>query len=285
MSSILKALKKLEQDPTRNGAAIDLRQRKTDPDKTYGRSTRRLRSRTIVFYVLFVPFLAIGGWLLLKYAPLPIEKSQPGKPVPESVAAIAINKPAGVASVPEKTDMKPKADSPPMSRINPLKERTAAGKTVVASRTGVRVPEKKEGKPPAVGNGTQAITQLEPPAEKPGVDSTSFQTARDSISASGLPSQRGELVLHKDDKAYPPPGRSYPPQAVGKPAVVESSRLTGFSVQAIAWSKIPAERIAVINGVVMREGGFVEGVQVTQIGMDEVSLKKGDKTWLLQFGR
>ena len=165
-----------------------------------------------------------------------------------------------------------------MPRTIPRKERIPARKTVVASRTGVRVLEKKEGKLPPAVNKTQAKTQLKPPAKKLEVDSRSIQTARDPINASGSPSQRGVPVLNKDDKAYPP-------QTVGKPAVDESSVLTGFSVQAIAWSKIPAERIAVINGVVMREGGFVEGIQVTQIGIDEVSLKKGDKTWLLQCGR
>ncbi|MFH1618818.1 MAG: general secretion pathway protein GspB [bacterium] len=91
--------------------------------------------------------------------------------------------------------------------------------------------------------------------------------------------------MKKDDKAYPPAVSSYPPRAVGKPAVDESSLPTGFSVQAIAWSKVPAERIAVINGEVLREGGFVGGIQVDQIGLDEVSLKKGDKTWLLKCGR
>lgn len=285
MSSILKALKKLEQNPNEGNPGIDLWQWKTDSEKAFGRGARRLRPRAIAFYVLFVSFLAVGGWLLLKYALLPAEKSQPGKPMPKAVAAISINMPAGVAPVPEKTDSETKANSTPRSRINTRKEKAAGEKTAVTSRTGVEVPEKKDGKLPAVVNRTGAKTQLKPSAEKPGIDSKSFQTTREPVSASGSPSQRRMPVLNNDDKAYPPPGRSYQPQAADKPAVVESSIPTGFSVQAIAWSKIPAERIAVINGMVMREGGFVEGVQVTHIGMDEVSLKKGDKTWRLQCGR
>lgn len=282
MSSILKALKKLEQDPNGGGAAMDLWQRKTDPEKTFDRNPRRPRPRTIALFVFFVSFLAISGWLLLKYASLPSEKSQPGKPLPQSKGAVATNMSAGAAPAPEKTDLEPKASSPPMPRTTLRKEKVPARKTVAASRTGLRALGKKEEKLPAVVNRTQAKTQLKPPAM---VDSRSFQTAREPSSAYGSPSPKGEPVLNKDDKAYPSPVSSYPPRTVGKPAVDESSVLTGFSVQAIAWSKLPAERIAVINGAVVREGGVVEGIQVIQIDLDEVYLKKGDKTWMLKCGR
>jgi len=281
----LKALKKLEQDPNGERPAMDLWQRKTDPEKTFDRGPRRPRLRTIALFVFFVSFLAISGWLLLKYASLPSEKSQPGKPLQQSKGAVATNVSAGAAPAPEKTDLAPKASSPPMPRTTLRKEKVPARKTVVASRTGVRVLEKKEGKLPPAVNKTQAKTQLKPPEKKLGVDSGSFQTGRDPINASGSPSQKGEPGLNEDDKAYPPPVSSYPPRTVGKPAVDESSVLTGFSVQAIAWSKLPAERIAVINGAVVREGGVVEGIHVIQIDLDGVYLKKGEKTWMLKCGR
>ena len=169
--------------------------------------------------------------------------------------------------------------------MNARKKRTTTGKTAVTSWTGISVLKKKQGKLPADVNRTQAKTQLKPPAIKRRVDYESFQTTRAPISASGPSSRRGEPVLNKDNKSSQSPVSSYPPRTVGKPAVGESSVLTGFSVQAIAWSKNPVERIAVINDLVVREGEFIEGIQVAQIGLDEVSLKKGDKTWLLQCGR
>jgi len=279
----LKALKKLEQNPNGENPAIDLWQRETVQAKASGRGTRSLRLRPIVLFVLFVPLLAIGGWLLLKYALLPADKSQAGKPLPKSVEAIAINMPAGAASVPEKTDLGIKANSP--LPTNAQRGRAATGKAAVTTRTGARVPEKKEEKPPAGVNRTQAKTPLKAPAKKLRVDPRSLQTGSVPIRASDSSLTRSEPVLNEDNKSYPPPVRSYPPRNVGKPAVDERSVLTGFSVQAIAWSKIPAERIAVINGLVVREGGFVEGIQVTQIDMEEVSLRKGDQTWQLQCGR
>ena len=107
MSSILKALKKLEQDPNGGGPARDLWQRKTGPEKAFGRDTRRPRPRTIALFVFFVSFLAISGWLLLKYVPLPTEKSQPGKPMPQSKGAIATNMSAGAAPAPAPVSSSP----------------------------------------------------------------------------------------------------------------------------------------------------------------------------------
>ena len=285
MSSILKALKKLEQDPNRRESAIELWQRKTDPEITSGTGTHSLRNRTIAFYVLLAPFLAIGGWLLLKYALLPTEKSHPGKPIPQSMKAIEINMPSGVAPESEKIELRPKANSLRTSRISDQKERAKTEKTGVAFRTSVRGPEKKGGNLAAVDKRIQAKTQLSPTAKKVRVDSKSLQTVRAPNGASGSPSPEGEPVLNEDKKSYPPPVGTHPSRIIEEPAFDQGSVLTGFTVQAIAWSKIPAERIAVINGIVVREGGFVEGIQVTQIDIDEVSLKKGDKIWLLQCGR
>lgn len=261
---------------------MDLWLRKTGPEKPFGWSMHRLSPRTLSFCVIIVPFLAIGGWLLLKYAPLPIEKPKPDKPMLQSKETTATNVAAGIGSASEKTDLNLKAKNPPMPRIIPLKEKAPARKPVAASRMGAGVPEKKKGNLPAVVNRTQAKTQLKQPAR---VDPRLFQTAVDPNNLSGSPSSRDGLVPNKEGNVYPPPCGSYPPRTVEKPPVDERSVLAGFFIQAIAWSKLPAERIAVINGVVVREGGFVEGLQVSQIGMDEVSLKKGDKTWLLQFGR
>jgi hypothetical protein len=55
-----------------------------------------------------------------------------------------------------------------------------------------------------------------------------------------------------------------------------------FDVQAIAWSRDPGARIAVINGQVLREGGSIEGATVTRIGMDEIDIKEGSKSWKLR---
>lgn len=63
----------------------------------------------------------------------------------------------------------------------------------------------------------------------------------------------------------------------------ESAEKLELNLQAIAWSKDPKGRIAVINNRVIREGGSIEGFSVVRIAMDEVSVQKGGKEWKLNI--
>jgi hypothetical protein len=56
-----------------------------------------------------------------------------------------------------------------------------------------------------------------------------------------------------------------------------------FQLQAIVWSEVPESRFAVINGVIVRAGGMVEGISVTEIGRDYVSFKSGQRTWKMRI--
>ena len=55
-----------------------------------------------------------------------------------------------------------------------------------------------------------------------------------------------------------------------------------FQLQAIVWSDAPESRFAVINGVIVRPGGMIEGISVTDIGKDYVSFKSGQRTWKMK---
>ena len=55
-----------------------------------------------------------------------------------------------------------------------------------------------------------------------------------------------------------------------------------FKLQAIVWSDAPESRFAVINGVIVRAGGMIEGISVTDIGKDSVSFKSGQRTWKMK---
>jgi Type II secretion system protein B len=56
-----------------------------------------------------------------------------------------------------------------------------------------------------------------------------------------------------------------------------------LKLQAIAWSKEAAQRIAVINGHVVREGESVEGFSVNQIRREDVIVNDGTESWQLEF--
>lgn len=57
-----------------------------------------------------------------------------------------------------------------------------------------------------------------------------------------------------------------------------------LELQAIAWSSDADQRIAVINGHVVREGESVEGFSVTQIRQDDIIVNDGTESWRLEFG-
>ena len=65
---------------------------------------------------------------------------------------------------------------------------------------------------------------------------------------------------------------------------VKRSNQTKIEVQAIAWSNDPKSRLAVINGLILREGESIDNVIVMHIGKDAVVFKKGEEGWKQMFG-
>jgi len=58
---------------------------------------------------------------------------------------------------------------------------------------------------------------------------------------------------------------------------------TGLELQAVSWSPVAENRLAVINGSILREGGFIEGYSVVRIEENEVLMRKGLSQWRLVF--
>ena len=65
---------------------------------------------------------------------------------------------------------------------------------------------------------------------------------------------------------------------------VKRSNQTKVEVQAIAWASDPKSRLAVINGIILREGESIDNIIVMHIGRDEVVFKKGEEGWKQMFG-
>lgn len=67
----------------------------------------------------------------------------------------------------------------------------------------------------------------------------------------------------------------------------DAERLTdgSLSIQAIAWSANPDERIAVINNRVTREGASIDGYSIVTIAEEAVYARKEGKLWMVRFGR
>jgi len=229
VSSILKALKQLENDPTKVRAFEPWHQ-EVDVKKAFGGEARGLRRRSGVFYVfLAAPFLLFGGWLLLKYGIALTRDFSPAKLVTPPIKAMAKKVPAEMNKLPGKAKLKPLPKRTKTSPVSTPKTRVAATKPLIASGTNFPISKKDETPNPL-------------PAK-----ARSFMKARE-------------------------------------PAYAESPSEIDFNVQAIAWSNTPEKRIAVINGRIVHEGEHVDGVLVTQIGLDDVFFKKGSKKWKLKCG-
>ena len=65
---------------------------------------------------------------------------------------------------------------------------------------------------------------------------------------------------------------------------VKRSNQTKIDLQAIAWSKDPKSRLAVINGLILRERESIDNVIVMHIGKDAVVFNNGEEEWKQMFG-
>jgi hypothetical protein len=76
-------------------------------------------------------------------------------------------------------------------------------------------------------------------------------------------------------------------RAPSKPAAASNAGTpiltSDLKLQAISWSQNPANRIAVINGNILREGAELEGYSISRIAKDEVVVRKGGEEWKLVF--
>jgi len=57
----------------------------------------------------------------------------------------------------------------------------------------------------------------------------------------------------------------------------------GFQLQAISWSERTEDRMAVVNGKIVREGTVLDGYKITRIDPEEVIVSKAERRWRLVF--
>jgi len=91
-------------------------------------------------------------------------------------------------------------------------------------------------------------------------------------------------TIRKDTRPTTPAAGAQQP---AKPRSRETyDRITDskLKLQALAWSDDAVRRMAVINGRIVHEGESVDGYQVVEIRADDVIVNEGGKSWRLEFG-
>lgn len=244
MSTILRALKKLEQDTDTDSGVL--------ADAIVGSPGRRDTKTFITQIVIIaagIAFIAAGGFFLTRKSPTPGTQTSSGKTgdlmttAKKTAAPVAQNRLAAptrqTKAVPKHFRPAEAANSPPPAI--PSKPSENMKKSLDTGRNTADA-----------GAGTKASAQ-QAPAPRPPVEALAPST----------------------------PPVPVPAPSAGSIKVLSDS--AGLTLQAISWSTDAAGRIAVINGQVCREGDQVDGYIVRQIDPDDVIVSNDATTGKLSF--
>ena len=267
MSSILKALKKLEQErPQQAYPRIWIR----GEGRSHGLS-RGLR----IFLV--VTLLAVAGgaayYQLGRSAtksaapalkPLPAKRAHPSEDVKVALKATSKSEDR------QKTQSAPAVSTPPSKTPVASVRRPTGPRTRPDMENSVAPLDRPETKKPAGPPPPMRVGQRPQPVGQPQA-THQLPSARKSIA--------GQAAQVNRQPADPSIGATLPSP------VLSAKTLTGteLKIQAISWSRAPEDRLAVINSQIVREGATIDGYRVTQINTDDLILSKDGLNWTLKF--
>lgn len=253
MSSILKALKKLENGFSEQREIRSRLQKRPTKKAIHQRVIGTWLYNKRFFIIFAVVILTFGGWLVLNRKPREEGKILVAKTITKPVKSVDL--PEMKASIPNVVQQK----RPIGKDIEKSEPNTKAAKMKTIS------PHKLERKAPALFakkemNLPKPLSHTEKKAFVPDINQKETSTRKDiEKSEQNIKAERFESIP------------------------VKQANETSLELQAIAWSIDPESRIAVVNSRIVREGGSVEGVFVTNIGKDEIIFRKGGEEWRQLF--
>ena len=221
MSSILKALRKLEEETPRYGESQPY---PVDVKQTVENGVNKKQQYYKLFLILFSAIVIVSASLFL----LTRQTASKGKNSPGSVVVVR-------KAIPER----PKKENVKIASVPDLK------------------PRKKRAKP---------SDRIRKTKNLPGSRQVKIPASRKVIKEKS----------YGDNRTKPKSARS----AIS----FKSAGGSGLKLQAIAWSSDSKERIAVINGRILREGSSIEGTLIVRIDKNDVFFQKGGEQWKQKFG-
>ena len=278
MSSILKALKRIEEKSSRTDSFFTMP--KTIDTKQVNNSKARRR--------WLIPGLITGSLILLAISIATINLFSQRQPIitkkfPAGVSDQQKERPASLLVKPNiiKAKIPPRSNS--RAESGPKKTQLAKSQT--------------KSSPPAVDT-KEMLAKARSIAPKATVDqqNTKLPTAVRSPEPGAAPTHKKTLPKRSTSKAAAASQKTVAARSVpsGKPATKAQKpdrtrtydRLDDakLKLQALAWFSEASKRMAVINSHIVREGGSVDGYQVTQIRRQDVVVSDGKKSWRVEFG-
>jgi hypothetical protein len=270
LSTILKALKRVDQstpppEDLQPGPSI------IDTRKTLrSRLFRIWLQRKAILALVVVVVVIAASWLIYSQKDRLISKMgaqrQSEKP---PVFQAKIEPPPRPPEQPE-----PRQTTPPGR--SPASGKAASGPDRVSAEPPPATPSRSPLEQQVQTQQTKALKpQVRGPEPKSSAKSRLSSRPEARVKDSGQRKKRltAKAPAKKSKLSAAPAARSYPR--------LDNAKLT---LQAIAWSKVAAERIAVINDRIVREGESVEGYSINQIRQEDVVVNDGARSWQLEFG-
>jgi hypothetical protein len=281
LSSILKALKKIEEDTQPPQSYPSLPNLIDSKQALNSNARKRRRLRRLLYLVLILLVVAVATIFLFNQRQFII---------------------AAIFSLVS-------AESPPagdgyrsaQTKVYRAKVPTASAKPTQKPPAVTRQPRKQPNRtaPGSSDKKFQASTRSSNPRL------TSAKLSPQKSSGARTPAVVPNSRVKKPLKKPPPPPGSTPvkraaapnasspstPAAGAKQPTPTRPRVTydrvddsKLKLQALVWSDDAARRMVVINGRIVHEGESVDGYQVTKIREEDVIVNGGGKSWRLEFG-
>ena len=246
MSSILKALRKLEEEKQKGEADIAF------PAGSLGRPDQRLyEKRKSPWARVSVPFLMVmllgGGWFgraYFKEADMPVTRQALKEAPPAQDQAQLAGRAAELAVAAEP--------------VLPVKHQVGAGAAL---------------KNPEPNKAAAILPRPDPLPVAP--EEESSQEEEEATTGAGPPLAPKEepRTQTQANEAGARPDDSIP--------VLHNAPL---KVQALVWSENPGKRMAVINNLVLKEGDRIESFQIARIDADAIVVNADGHVWQIPFG-
>jgi hypothetical protein len=280
LSTILKALKQVDQ--TAPPEDIQSWPPKIDTKETVKARVEKIRlNRKVYLTIVLVLIIVAAGWLVYSQKDLLLAKLSSGRILEKdklTSSASSENGPVYQAKITPPAS-KQTASSPKKDSLPNMGNRRA-GLKYEPKQTGTDSQSRPLPKTP-VGkniNKNQNLTISNKTGSPPKPAPSKSRISRSQLADSKKP------VRNQARAAVTPPTKKA--KSPLKPVSRSYRRLddSKLKLQAIAWSNDVAQRIAVINGHIVREGESVEGFSVTQIRQDDIIVNDGTESWRLEFG-
>ncbi len=269
MSTILKALKRIDHT-TPPPEDLQSRSPRIDPKERLKARVSKIRFYRKLYLSLILLVAAIAaGWFVYNQKYLFISKLLSGRnseKVPIYQAKINPNPSQAENPVKKRTTPSGRQNI----RIGTNAEQDPAGANI-SSRPFPQMPaQQKNQKKPIFISPDKSRPSEQTPTAKPKIPQSQASGSQKAV-------QRNPL---QSSAASAGKTQALPPQVPRSYQRLDDDKL---KLQAIAWSHEAAQRIAVINGHVVREGETVEGFSINQIRQEDVIVNDGTASWQLEF--